>query len=473
MRAFSLTVATAAVIAGGLALASAPVPGFAPLGETPTPEARARHFTLLFLEGEDEASQELMDATMKLSFPKEKAEITRSMLRAQQGEVRSIGEGWHEDDMRGYRRYRVPVRFEKATVDFRVVLDDEVRVAGFFVVPHAERPDPNEAPPEGVVEREVLVGKPGDTLPGTLSLPPAGRGPFPGVVIVHGSGPLDRDGTVGPNKPYRDLAWGLAERGVAVLRYDKRSYARPETLVALGGKLTVVQEVITDARAALALLREAEEVDSNQVFVLGHSLGGTLAPRIAQAEPRPAGIIVLAGATRPLPEKMLEQVRYMAALDGVISHEEKAKIVEIEAEVSRLRATPGDDATDPEHVILGAPLAYYRDLESFDAPATAAALGLPTLVLQGERDYQVTSEDFLLWKETLEEMPFACLRIYEELDHLLRAGEGTPGPQDYDRRLPVSSEVTSDIAGWVLKGKCPGLPAPNSGLRPGPPSASP
>ena len=146
------------------------------------------------------------------------------------------------------------MKFEKVTLDFRVVLDDDDKVAGFFIVDHVE-------PPEAGREVELSLGDDGRNIPATLTLP-SGDGPFPAVVLIHGSGPMDRDGTIGPNKPYRDLAWGLAERGVATLRYDKRSFARPEDLLALGQNLTVQQEVIDDARLALALLRERDEIDA-------------------------------------------------------------------------------------------------------------------------------------------------------------------------------------------------------------------
>ena len=140
----------ALALLGGIALATAPEPARVPLGETP-PEARARRFTQLFLEGDDEGCQRLMDESMKLQFPRERAEITRQMLLAQHGDLRSVGEAWHEDDMAGYRRYRVPVRYAGLQVDFRVVLDRDLLVAGFFVVSHAEPPDPDEGPPGSVV----------------------------------------------------------------------------------------------------------------------------------------------------------------------------------------------------------------------------------------------------------------------------------------------------------------------------------
>jgi alpha-beta hydrolase superfamily lysophospholipase len=279
----------------------------------------------------------------------------------------------------------------------------------------------------------------------------------PAVVLVHGSGPNDRDETIGPNKPFRDLAWGLAERGIVVLRYDKRSYARPDDLAAVGEDLTVREEVIDDVHAALSLLWTVSEVDDDAVFVLGHSLGGAVVPRIAAEYSQLAGIVVLAGSTLPLPEKMLSQTIYIAELDGQVSEAEKEQITQLEADVTRLRrGLRGEEAITG--FILGAPLGYYRDLEEHDPVALAAEVELPTLVLQGSRDYQVTLDDFRRWERALSDRSGACLKLYEGLDHLFRSGDGPPGPHDYDRAQPMEDEVIEDIAAWMKSiGRCEAL----------------
>jgi dienelactone hydrolase len=232
--------------------------------------------------------------------------------------------------------------------------------------------------------------------------------------------------------------------------------------VAAGDELTVRQEVIDDARLALRLLRGRDDVDEARVFFLGHSLGGTLLPRLAAAEPHPAGMIAMAGATLPLPEKVLTQLRYIASLDGEVTPEERDQLDGIEAAVVSLRAALEGEAPSPEGAVLGAPFGYYADLERHDPPAEAAELGLPILVLQGERDYQVTLEDFERWRQALASKPFACLVTYEGLDHLFRSGTGPSGPEDYSRQAPVEARVIDDIAGWIEERRCPRSAAPTS-----------
>ncbi|WP_279581903.1 alpha/beta hydrolase family protein [Fodinicola feengrottensis] len=102
-------------------------------------------------------------------------------------------------------------------------------------------------------------------VPGTLSLPHR-PGPLPAVVLLCGSGPLDRDETIGRNKPFKDLAWGLASRGVAVLRFDKVTYVHGAKLGKVRG-FTATDEYVPAAVAAIQLLREHPAIDSARVFV--------------------------------------------------------------------------------------------------------------------------------------------------------------------------------------------------------------
>ncbi len=378
--------------------------------------------------------------------PSASAEL-RDALIARNGAITRIGEAWFEDHVQTYVRYRVPLFFENGPLDMRIVFDAEERIAGMFFVAHSD-PPPVEEPT--VRETEVIVGAAETALPGVLALP-EDDGPFPAVILVHGSGPNDRDETIGPNKPFRDLAWGLADRGIASLRYDKRSFARPGDLAAVGDRLTVKEEVIDDALAGLALLRGRSDIGA--VFVVGHSLGGTLAPRIAAFEPGPAGIVVLAGMTLPLPEKMLEQTEYIVSLDGVVTPAEQQRVAEIEAAVTAIRKALSEGSTAGGYY-LGAPLSYYRDLEDYDAPALLASLDLPCLVLQGARDYQVTKKDFALWRDALAGSTKACLRVYDDLDHLFRPGSGPSGPSDYDVYEAVDPTVIDCIAHWIHTQSC-------------------
>ena len=238
--------------------------------------------------------------------------------------------------------------FERAKVEVIIVFDAAGEIGGLQMRPAQAAAPPYVAPDYAVAsaytEREVTVGAGEWALPGTLTMP-AGAGPFPAVVLVHGSGPNDRDETFGPNKTFKDLALGLGSRGVAVLRYDKRTKVHGVKIAPLT-QFTVKEETIDDALLAAALLRKEPGIDPKRIYVLGHSLGGMLAPRIAAADPSLAGIIVMAGAVRSLDQSIFDQMTYLANADGVVSEAEQNTLDGARKTIETVKAlTPADAAS--------------------------------------------------------------------------------------------------------------------------------
>lgn len=417
------------------------------------PVATATGFLDLLLKGDYAGAAALEGGPMKEAATPEKLEEIWAGIQVQLGAYqRRVGtRAEHQGD---HDFAFVTTAFERQTVDLKVVMDAGGKVVGFFIVPvQAATPPPDAAPPSyakpgAYQERDVTVGTGDWALPGTLTTP-AGPGPFPAVVLVHGSGPNDRDETVEANKPFRDLALGLASRGIAVLRYEKRTRQYASKVAGVAG-FTVQQETVDDALAAVALLRGLPGVDPRRVFVLGHSLGGLVLPRIGQGQPALAGLIVMAGPARPLEDLILDQVSYLAALDGVVTDPEKKQIEGLRGEVEKVKALkPG--ATDSGiGSVLGAPASYWLDLQGYDPPQASKYLPQPMLILQGERDYQVTMTDFAAWKKVLSGKPNVTFKSYPRLDHLFLAGEGKSGPAEYQKPGHVEEAVVADVAAWIL-----------------------
>lgn len=300
-----------------------------------------------------------------------------------------------------------PCDFAAAKMNVVITVNSAGQLAGLRLMPSAPEP-----PKPG----ELTVGAGAIRLPATLALP-TGAGPFPVVVLVHGSGPNDRDETVGANAPFKDLAEGLAARGVATLRYVKRTKQVPQSPVA-----TVKEEVVDDALSALSLARQQPGVDPKRVFLLGHSMGAYLAPRIAQGDPALAGIVLLAGSVRPILDLAREQLQYLGAPLSVLD---------------TLRAA--------------APPTYWDDLATYDPVALARKVQAPFLILQGERDYQVTMKEFELWREGLKARRDVTLKSYPKLNHLFLEGEGKSLPAEYSTPGHIPAYVLDDIAAFVKK----------------------
>lgn len=411
-------------------------------------EKSAREIVTLLAKEDYASAGKSFDATMKKVLPPEKLKETWQTVVEAAGAYKKQGKV-RFDKVKKYDVVFVTIHFAKTDLDARIVFDQDRKIAGLFFAP-AKVDVPYKAPDyvkkNAFAEIELKIDSSVGNLPATLSLP-KGEGPFPALILVHGSGPHDRDESIGPNKPFRDLAWGLASKGVAVLRFEKRTKAYPVKNI---DKITVKDEVIDDAVAAVSLLREEDKIAKDKIFVLGHSLGGTLAPRIGLINKHVAGLVLLAGASRPLQDLILEQVTYIFSLDGPLTDKKKSDLEALRKQVARVNDPDLSSSTPREELPLGVAASYWLSLRG-SPPAEAKKFKGPILVLQGERDYQVTMEDFGLWKKALGKRQNVTFKSYPDLNHLFMAGKGKSRPAEYQKTGHVAIEVVDDIAAWIKK----------------------
>jgi dienelactone hydrolase len=406
----------------------------------------AKEFVEALVKEDFTAAGREFDDVMQKAAPAEKLRDFWKSLLKQLGPFQKV-DGLRGETSGKYRLVFVTCQFEKTKIDMKVVFNKDGKISGHFVVAAGSSiayKAPAYVRPESFTETNVVIGAEPWQLPGTLTLP-KGDGPFAAVVLVHGSGPHDRDEAVGPNKPFRDLAWGLASQGVAVLRYEKRTLHHSQQMAKVKDTLTIQEESIDDALAAVALLRQRKEIQGKNIFVLGHSLGAVVAPRIGMQDRAIAGLILLAGNMRPLDVVIIDQLTYIASLDG--SKDQKEKIDKIKKQAARVKDVKPD--TPSAELPLGVSAAYWLALRDYDQAATAAQLQQPLLILQGERDYQVTLEDFEGWKKALAKRPNVDFKSYPKLNHLFMEGEGKAKPAEYEKAGHVAREVVDDITAWI------------------------
>jgi hypothetical protein len=375
---------------------------------------------------------------------------------ARHGPITSVGAPLTEPTPAGVVVVKVPVSCERGGFAVVAVVSEQGQLGGLQLTPpSAAAPiapwePPEYADPDSFDEHDVSLGSGPLAVAGTLCVPRR-SGPLPAVVLLAGSGSLDRDETIGRNKPFKDVAWGLATQGVVALRFDKVTYAHAAELKH-AERFTLSDEYLPHALAAVELLRDHRAVSDAGIFVLGHSLGGTVAPRVAASEPSVAGLILIAGGAQPLHWVIVRQVRYLASLRPETQAASEPVIEALSEKARRVDSPDLSPSTPAEELPLGAPASYWLDLRDYDPAALAATLGRPMLILQGGRDYQVTvADDLARWQAALAGQAEVTIKVYPELNHLFAPGSGPSSPAEYEPAQHVDATVIADIASWLAR----------------------
>lgn len=335
---------------------------------------------------------------------------------------------------------------------YNIVFTFDGNIAGFNYQEISSVEDFFDAEIEGAKETEVTFGEKEFQISGTLSIPDTGEASYPVVVLVHGAGPSDRNESVYGNKPFKDIATGLIQKGIAVLRYDKRTFTHLEkfndpTVVA---DFTIYDEVVDDAKYAVEFLKTYDGIDANNIFVIGHSLGGNQAPRIAKDNEDVAGVVIMAGNVTPLQNLIVKQYEYLLNLDGTLNDTDKQQIESIKKAADLISSDKMTLETNMNDT-MGLSPKYWMDIKDYNPVDEAKSLDVPILVLQGARDYQVTVDEFETWKSGLGDAGEYIL--YDDLNHLFMTGEGMSKPEEYTSAGNVDTKVMDDIASFIMGNK--------------------
>ena len=308
-----------------------------------------------------------------------------------------------------------------------------------------------------MIEEKIIVGE-GTQYPlqGCLTLPSDVTEPVPAVVFVHGSGSSNMDEKVGKLTPFRDLAHGLAAHGIASVRYDKRTFTHAIKLLRDKSlTVTVKEETIEDALLATALLRKDSRIDPHKVFIIGHSMGAMLAPRIEAEGGNYRGLILLAGTPRRLEEVLIEQNhKALAEMKGLLRRLVEKQIKKLNGAFDGLYEM-SDEEAKAKKMGGGVTLYYFKEMGDPPVEFYLRSLTKPILVMQGEADFQVSADtDFRLYKEILADHPDASCILYENLNHAFVPsvyGSISKAKQEYSIEQHIGENVIADIARWILR----------------------
>ena len=299
---------------------------------------------------------------------------------------------------------------------------------------------------------KIIVGE-GTEYPlnGLLTLPDGASAPLPAVVMVHGSGPSDLDERVMKLTPFKDLAEGLAKRGVASIRYDKRTFAHARKMAKL--RPTVEAEVIEDALLALALLKKDPRIDPERIYILGHSMGAMLAPRIDAEGGEAKGLILMAGTPYRLEEVVLRQLKQSGGGNPILR-----RIIGLEYRIFSKKFTGlyqmPDEEAKKKKFAGNLSLYYFKEMGQKTAADYLLQSAKPALILQGGKDFQVLAEDdFRKLRELLAGRENTHFRLYPDLNHLFVKGiydDILKASREYKVERHIGDEVMDDIASFIL-----------------------
>ena len=304
-------------------------------------------------------------------------------------------------------------------------------------------------------EEKIIIGENTQyPLNGLLTLPDDTAKPVPAVVFVHGSGASNMDEKVGKLTPFKDLAQGLARHGIASVRYDKRSFAHGfKMLRDKDLEVTVKTETIDDAILATELLKKDPRINPERVFIIGHSMGGMLSPRIDAEGGNYAGLIIMAGSPRKLEEIILDQNEAaLRSTKGFVNWIVKKQVAKFAAMFDGMYEL-SDAEAKKKKMGGGTTLYYFKEMGEHAASAYLSSCEKPVLIMQGEKDFQATAEkDFAAYKQLLAGRSNVTFRLYENLSHAFVPsvyGDIMKAKQEYNVKQHISDKVIGDIASWI------------------------
>ncbi|WP_353332555.1 alpha/beta hydrolase [Bacteroides sedimenti] len=404
------------------------------------------------MEGKGEQAHLMLSDNVKSLISVDQMNNLWKGLVAIAGDYQNKSE-WKEQNVSGKTVYYCDLRFSHKTLRCNTAFDKNGLATTLNFVP-----SPLQAPPPMVYVNDSVMQEKGIKvvtgkfeLPGTLCMP-KGKTMVPVVILVSGSGANDRDETIGPNKPFRDLAHGLAKEGIASIRYDKRTLVYGNKSVPEGEEPSMENEYVQDVLSAVRLAKNISGVDSSRIFIVGHSQGAYLAPRLAQRCRDIKGIVMMSGNARHLADLLPEQIGYLYSLDSLTS-EKKKQLDDLKVQVANVKKLGKKGFDSGIALPLGLPASYWKDINEYNQLKVAKSLKCPILILQGERDYQVTMTDFLLWHKNLNGRKNVSFRSYPKLNHLYMEGTGKSSPTEYFKPATIPDYVSQELAEWINKQK--------------------
>lgn len=401
----------------------------------------SQELALQMMEGNFEDTYKRCSLVMKMQMTKEALEKAWSATVDGLGNYIDVYE-ITQKEIDQYQKVNVILQYENNGLAVSFTYNDEKKLDGFWLNYTAIEKEAVSS--DAFIEVKITFGEGDYPITGMLTLPKNVENP-PVAILVPGSGNHDINEGVKANKPFQDIAWGLAEHGIASIRYNERALLYPELA---SGEFTIELDSLNDAADAIQYASSCDQVDKDNIFVIGHSLGAMMAPKIASDHKEVAGIVLLAGSPRNLEKIIYDQVKYaIDHTDNITEEQVQEAMASTEEGIAAIQELSDSSSA----VILGYPSSYWYSLKQINISELTLGLTIPIYIAQGSEDFQVYSDkDYTQWQELLGDKANVTFKLYDNLNHLFMTANGKTDVTEYNIPGHVDQVVIEDIALYIL-----------------------
>lgn len=418
----------------------------------------------------EEKTKSLTELLAKRDFDKFKENISEEFKKATEGQDLDVFKmlekelGAYKEIVKteietqnGYYLTDSTLQFEKGTVDQTIAFNGEMVADGVNYLNMKK----DIVPEEGEKEITLDAGT-GYPVKGMIKMP---KGEVKaGIVIVDGSGPNDMNMTLGQNKMMKHLSDQLAEKGFAVLRFNKRTYQYGKELAKIGmqNKTLIKDEFIDDAAEGLKTLAKEQGIPTDKLFILGHSQSGSYLPVINETAGNLAkGYIILSGTPTNIAELSKKQLEKVIEEGSENADEEQVKMMKQNIKTNdellkKIETMSDEELNKPENYPFGIPGVYVKDLMKYDPIKLYNDSKLPIFIRIAEFDKQVPISELELWKNGLDKNENDSIEEVKGANHMMQPSDGKTKlanliTDEYQKDAPIVSSVIDDIAAWIEK----------------------
>lgn len=418
----------------------------------------------------EEKTKALTELLAKRDFDKFKESISEEFKKATEGQDLDVFKMLEQElgaykeivkteieTQNGYYLTDSTLQFEKGTVDQTIAFNGEMVADGVNYLNMKK----DIVPEEGEKEITLDAGT-GYPVKGMIKMP---KGEVKaGIVIVDGSGPNDMNMTLGQNKMMKHLSDQLAEKGFAVLRFNKRTYQYGKELAKIGmqNKTLIKDEFIDDAAEGLKTLAKEQGIPTDKLFILGHSQSGSYLPVINETAGNLAkGYIILSGTPTNIAELSKKQLEKVIEEGSENADEEQVKMMKQNIKTNdellkKIETMSDEELNKPENYPFGIPGVYVKDLMKYDPIKLYNDSKLPIFIRIAEFDKQVPVSELELWKNGLDKNENDSIEEVKGANHMMQPSDGKTKlanliTDEYQKDAPIVSSVIDDIAAWIEK----------------------